>query len=270
MTSENLAIPTIPAIPSLAKERDEETGYSYFGARYYNSDISIWLSVDPLADKYPSMSPYVYCANNPVRLVDPDGREWLDPEKDGKIAGELIYRAKQAICRHEKSIQKFQKWADKATDPKQKNDLEKGIADHKQRIDLLTEAIAGITEMGNKEGVYFHYNVNAKRTTHNVQLIRANDDNKHDYISINVKDSYIIQMHETVHAFDYMQGKYCLEFSNNGLLGSQYYHDESEIHAYQVEYSLSSTKERFPNIVHVQDINKKTIKSIEDAAPNSP
>lgn len=58
------------------KERDVETGYGYFGARYYNSDLSIWLSVDPMADKYPSMSPYTYCANNPVRLVDPDGREW--------------------------------------------------------------------------------------------------------------------------------------------------------------------------------------------------
>ncbi|MBP5709854.1 MAG: hypothetical protein J6W84_02630, partial [Bacteroidales bacterium] len=38
-------------------------------ARYYNSDLSIWLSVDPLSDKYPNLSPYVYCANNPVRLV---------------------------------------------------------------------------------------------------------------------------------------------------------------------------------------------------------
>jgi len=46
-----------------------------FGARYYNSDLSIWLSVDPMSDKYPSLSPYVYCANNPVRLVDKDGRE---------------------------------------------------------------------------------------------------------------------------------------------------------------------------------------------------
>ena len=44
-------------------------------ARYYNSDLSIWISVDPLADKYPNLSPYVYCANNPVRLVDEDGRE---------------------------------------------------------------------------------------------------------------------------------------------------------------------------------------------------
>ena len=43
--------------------------------RHYHSDLSIWLSVDPMTDKYPSMSPYTYCANNPVRLVDPDGRE---------------------------------------------------------------------------------------------------------------------------------------------------------------------------------------------------
>ena len=34
-----------------------------------------WLSVDPMADKYPSISPYAYCAWNPVKLVDPDGRE---------------------------------------------------------------------------------------------------------------------------------------------------------------------------------------------------
>ena len=55
------------------KERDSETGYYYFGARYYNSDFSIWLSVDPMADKYPSLSPYNYCAWNPMKLVDPNG-----------------------------------------------------------------------------------------------------------------------------------------------------------------------------------------------------
>ena len=62
-----------------AKERDPETGLSYFGARYYSSDLSIWLSVDPQAAKYPSLSPYVYCADNPVKLVDPNGEE-IDPE----------------------------------------------------------------------------------------------------------------------------------------------------------------------------------------------
>ncbi|MBQ7489141.1 MAG: hypothetical protein IJT51_01320, partial [Bacteroidales bacterium] len=43
-------------------------------AQYYNSDPSIWLSVDPMVDKYPNLSPYTYCADNPVRLVDPNGR----------------------------------------------------------------------------------------------------------------------------------------------------------------------------------------------------
>ena len=62
-----------------AKERDAETGLSYFGARYYSSDLSIWLSVDPMSDKYPSLSPYVYCADNPVKLVDPNGEEFDTP-----------------------------------------------------------------------------------------------------------------------------------------------------------------------------------------------
>ena len=60
------------------KEKDSETGYHYFGARYYNSDLSLWLSVDPMADKYPSLSPYNYCAWNPMKIVDPDGEDVAD------------------------------------------------------------------------------------------------------------------------------------------------------------------------------------------------
>ena len=62
---------------STGKEKDSETGYYYFGARYYNPDLSIWLSVDPMADKYPSLSPYNYCAWNPIKLVDPDGMDTM-------------------------------------------------------------------------------------------------------------------------------------------------------------------------------------------------
>ena len=61
------------------KEKDSETGYGYFGARYMDHELmTMWLSVDPLADKYPNISPYAYCAWNPVKLVDPDGREAFD------------------------------------------------------------------------------------------------------------------------------------------------------------------------------------------------
>lgn len=57
------------------KELDEETGLYYYGARYYEPRVNIWLSVDPLAEKYPSMSPYIYCANNPIIYIDFDGRD---------------------------------------------------------------------------------------------------------------------------------------------------------------------------------------------------
>ena len=63
-----------------AKEKDPETGLSYFGSRYYSSDLSVWLSVDPMSDKYPSLSPYTYCANNTVKLVDPNGEDITSPD----------------------------------------------------------------------------------------------------------------------------------------------------------------------------------------------
>ena len=56
------------------KERDSETGFSYFGARYYDSDLMTgWLSVDPMADDFLYISPYNYCNWNPVKLKDPNG-----------------------------------------------------------------------------------------------------------------------------------------------------------------------------------------------------
>lgn len=71
-----------------AKERDEETGMYYYGARYYNPATSQWVGVDPLAGKYPGLSPYCFVANNPVLLVDQDGREWditYWRDEDGKL-----------------------------------------------------------------------------------------------------------------------------------------------------------------------------------------
>ncbi|HCA43263.1 MAG TPA: hypothetical protein DEP28_08430 [Bacteroidetes bacterium] len=57
------------------KERDKESGYDYFGARYYDSRIGRWGGVEPLLDKYVSFSPYCYGLNSPMVLVDVDGRD---------------------------------------------------------------------------------------------------------------------------------------------------------------------------------------------------
>lgn len=56
------------------KELDEETGFYYYGARYYDPRISIWMSIDPSAEKMPNVSPYAFCGNNPISNIDPDGR----------------------------------------------------------------------------------------------------------------------------------------------------------------------------------------------------
>lgn len=71
------------------KELDEETGFYYYGARYYNPKFSIWLSVDPLAEKFPNASPYNYCLGNPINLVDPDGRAPSDWFKNA--AGRIVW-----------------------------------------------------------------------------------------------------------------------------------------------------------------------------------
>ena len=56
-----------------AKEFDEEMGLYYYGARYYEPRLSLWMSTDPLEEKYPNVNSYAYCHNNPILLVDKTG-----------------------------------------------------------------------------------------------------------------------------------------------------------------------------------------------------
>ena len=75
-----------------------QTGLYYYGARYYDPKISLWLSVDPLAEKYPNMSPYVYTYANPLKFVDPTGMEgedwddWYEKlDENGNPTGEIVW-----------------------------------------------------------------------------------------------------------------------------------------------------------------------------------
>ena len=102
---------------STGKERDEETGYSYYGARYYDPEISgLFLSVDPMANKYPGISPYVYCAWNPIVLTDPNG----DTIKNG-------YENYKDVA---EDIQYYQNMASLTNDPEV-------IKEYNQQIDFL-------------------------------------------------------------------------------------------------------------------------------------
>ena len=70
------------------KQFDEETGLYYYGARYMNPMASIWYGVDPLAEKYTTTGGYVYTLDNPIRMIDLDGRKWDESsvtQKNGNV-----------------------------------------------------------------------------------------------------------------------------------------------------------------------------------------
>ncbi|MBR1564078.1 MAG: hypothetical protein IJ650_01895 [Paludibacteraceae bacterium] len=92
------------------KERDAETGYDYFGARYYDSRaLTGWISPDPLMDKYPNISPYAYCGWNPINAIDPDGRDSIyindqsERPLDRGVAGET-YTATIVVVQNGESV----------------------------------------------------------------------------------------------------------------------------------------------------------------------
>lgn len=76
-----------------SKERDDETGLDYFGARYYNSTAGRFTSADEIHNDISVANPaswnrYAYVSNNPLRYIDPDGRVKQDAKKAVFIATE--------------------------------------------------------------------------------------------------------------------------------------------------------------------------------------
>ncbi|MBK7883801.1 MAG: hypothetical protein IPJ81_08365 [Chitinophagaceae bacterium] len=74
----------------MAKKRSPEISPTAQTAEFweYNADIGRRWNVDPLTSKYPSISPYVFGLNNPIVMVDPDGRDAIvsiTRNKDGSV-----------------------------------------------------------------------------------------------------------------------------------------------------------------------------------------
>ena len=73
------------------KERDTETNYDYFGARYYDSELARWTTIDPLWEKYHGWSPYNYVTDNPLNFFDPNGEYKVSAD------GKRVFRVTQGM-----------------------------------------------------------------------------------------------------------------------------------------------------------------------------
>ena len=91
------------------KERDTETGFDYFGARYFRAQSGRFITVDPVMNAEAALANpqrwnrYAYALNNPLKFSDPDGR---DPRLAGGLIGAAVYSAWNAYV----NIQQGQPW----------------------------------------------------------------------------------------------------------------------------------------------------------------
>jgi RHS repeat-associated protein len=76
------------------KESGDEIGLYDFSARFLHTRFGRFTTIDPLAEKYPGISPYAYCNGNPVNFVDPDGEH---PVVVGALIGGAISGTAAAI-----------------------------------------------------------------------------------------------------------------------------------------------------------------------------
>ena len=101
------------------KELDTKKGLNWYdyGARHYDAAIGRFATVDPMAEKYYSMSPYAYCGNSPIKFIDIDGRKIVDPfgkeitYENGVWSSNVTADVKQvgeAMMRNEVGMKQFQ------------------------------------------------------------------------------------------------------------------------------------------------------------------
>ena len=96
--------PMLQLEPETLKDTVSGKTISNLQKEQIKDDIRKWLSVDPLADKYPNISPYAYCGWNPINAIDPDGRDVFELDGSGSVVNKTTDKTQDAFRINGKQI----------------------------------------------------------------------------------------------------------------------------------------------------------------------
>lgn len=88
-----------------AKEFDDETGMYYYGARYYDPRLSLWMSTDIMQESYPNIASYTFVANNPLNYIDYDGNDIVQINNEGRVSKVILNNSDDITVRYPNSTQ---------------------------------------------------------------------------------------------------------------------------------------------------------------------
>ena len=244
------------------KELDTETGLYYYGARYYDPKVSIFLNVDPLAEK--TMTPYAYTNNNPIKYIDPTGMVWEEPKQAERLKKSIknrINNIKRSSVDLQKEINNREAKLLLVRYKLNENDIKKrqeGILENNNKIKLLQQSLADIDAISESKETFKLTSPDKNTGEHHVVkgnngVIRIEGSNDGLYI------------HEIRHVGQALEtGE--LKFNSAGLMLNPGKTLEeginNEINAYQTQFSFDSS---YPgNANSLKDINKESLLNIKN------
>jgi RHS repeat-associated protein len=228
----------------IGKEYDTENNLDWYDFEARFMDGTRFTTMDPLAEKYYSISPYTYCAGNPIRYVDANGREWKTKE-DEETAKEMQREASKRQASLTKTIEKTQKDIEtlknnKKIDPNKKEkrlkELEVNLEDSQLQYNLLNTLNNGITQLGESQTVY---TFNAMPSGSQMAVLSSAEDGT---VIINHLGTIGNQAHETTHAIQYDNGEFTFDRMGGDVLRfkSIDQRNSAEARAYATEYSITN------------------------------
>jgi RHS repeat-associated protein len=222
------------------KQTVRDLGWLDFMARMYaNSEIPRFTTQDPLSEKYYSISPYAYCANNPLRFVDPTGMKIVG---DTAAVQQLEKQANKQIQKEQKRQTKLnKKIAKRAASGKSTGKLDAQLTKSQYRQGLLTQTIDEIGELRASNNIY---NVNTNYLSSDsdgATEYGGTDANGNYIININVSSSYALNgglAHELVHGYQFEAGQ--IDFHSSNIIRGAVYDIFDEVSAYTRQFAFTN------------------------------